>query len=73
MSIAASVSVLVGAHALIDFSLQIQAVALTYMAVLGAGVAQASEPSPVGIVDVPVASSANDTARWRISSHERWI
>lgn len=39
-AIAASASFLVGAHALIDFSLQIQAVALTYMAVLGAGVAQ---------------------------------
>ena len=40
-AIAASVSLLVGAHALIDFSLQLQAVTLTYMAVLGAGVAQA--------------------------------
>jgi hypothetical protein len=30
----------VGVHALVDFSLQIQAVALTFMAVLGAGVAQ---------------------------------
>jgi O-antigen ligase len=39
-AIAASVSFLVGAHALVDFSLQIQAVTLTYMAVLGAGVAQ---------------------------------
>jgi O-antigen ligase len=40
-AIAASVSLLVGTHALVDFSLQIQAVALTYMAVLGTGVAQA--------------------------------
>ena len=47
-TIAASVSVLVGVHALVDFSLQIQAVTLTYMAVLGAGVAQSSDPSPVG-------------------------
>jgi O-antigen ligase len=39
-AIAASVSFLVGAHALVDFSLQIQAVTLTYMAVLGVGVAQ---------------------------------
>jgi hypothetical protein len=39
-AIAASVSFLVGVHALVDFSLQIQAIALTYMAVLGAGVAQ---------------------------------
>jgi hypothetical protein len=30
---------------LIDFSLQIQAVTLTYMAVLGAGVAQIRDPS----------------------------
>jgi O-antigen ligase len=72
-AIAASVSFLVGAHALVDFSLQLQAVTLTYMAVLGAGVAQASEPSLVGIADVPVTSSTDDTARWRISSHERWI
>ena len=54
-AIAASVSLLVGAHALVDFSLQLQAVTLTYMAVLGAGVAQASDSSPVGIADVPVA------------------
>ncbi len=38
--VAVSVSVLVGVHALVDFSLQIQAVTLTYMAVLGIGVAQ---------------------------------
>lgn len=42
-AIAASVSFLVGVHALVDFSLQIQAVTLTYMAVLGAGVAQSIE------------------------------
>ena len=42
-AIAASVSVLVGMHALVDFSLQIQAVTLTYMAILGAGVAQARD------------------------------
>jgi O-antigen ligase len=69
--IAASVSFLVGAHALIDFSLQIQAVTLTYMAVLGAGVAQASDPSPNGIA--PIANSTDDTIRWKGSSHERWI
>lgn len=39
-TIAASVACLVGVHALVDFSLQIQAVTLTFMAVLGAGVAQ---------------------------------
>ena len=42
-TIAASVSFLVAANALVDFSLQIQAVTLTFMAVLGAGVAQARE------------------------------
>jgi O-antigen ligase len=42
-AIAASVSVLIGINAFVDFSLQIQAVTLTYMAVLGAGVAQARE------------------------------
>jgi O-antigen ligase len=42
-AIAASVSFLVGTHALVDFSLQIQAVTLTYMAILGAGVAQARD------------------------------
>src|SRR6266496_144942 len=47
-AVAASVSFLVGLHALVDFSLQIQAVTLTYMAILGAGVAQASDPSPAG-------------------------
>jgi hypothetical protein len=45
-ALAVSISFLVGVHALVDFSLQIQAVTLTYMAVLGAGVAQASDPSP---------------------------
>jgi O-antigen ligase len=42
---AVGVSVLVGAHALVDFSLQIQAVTLTYMVVLGLGVAQALQSS----------------------------
>ncbi|HUY68958.1 MAG TPA: O-antigen ligase family protein, partial [Alphaproteobacteria bacterium] len=39
-SIAASAAFVVAAHALVDFSLQIQAVAITLMAVLGAGLAQ---------------------------------
>jgi len=39
--IAASAACLVGVHALVDFSLQMQAVAVTFMAILGAGVAQA--------------------------------
>jgi hypothetical protein len=38
--IATGVAVLIGVHALVDFSLQMQAVAITFMAVLGAGVAQ---------------------------------
>jgi O-antigen ligase len=40
-TVAVGVSVLVGVHALVDFSLQVQAVTLTYMAILGVGVAQA--------------------------------
>jgi hypothetical protein len=40
-AVAVGVSVLVGMHALVDFSLQVPAVTLTYMAVLGVGVAQA--------------------------------
>jgi type IV secretory pathway VirB2 component (pilin) len=38
--IATGVAFLVGIHSMVDFSLQIQAVALTFMAILGAGVAQ---------------------------------
>lgn len=38
--IAASAALLVGVHAMVDFSLEIEAVALTFMAILGAGVAQ---------------------------------
>ncbi len=38
--VAAAAAVLVGVHALVDFSLQIQAVTLTFAAILGAGVAQ---------------------------------
>jgi O-antigen ligase len=38
--VATSAALLVGVHTLVDFSLQIQAVALTFMAILGAGVAQ---------------------------------
>lgn len=40
--IAAAASVVVGVHALVDFSLQIEAVAITYLAILGAGVAQSA-------------------------------
>jgi len=48
--VAASAAFLVGVHALVDFSLQIQAVALTFMAILGAGVAQ-SQSSRVALND----------------------
>jgi O-antigen ligase len=49
-SVAAAAAFLVGVHALADFSLQIQAVALTFAGVLGAGVAQ-SESSRVALHD----------------------
>jgi O-antigen ligase len=48
--VAASAAFLVGVHSLVDFSLQIQAVALTFIAILGAGVAQ-SESSRVALHD----------------------
>jgi len=48
--VAVAVSCLVAAHALVDFSLQIEAVALTFAAVLGAGVSQ-SESSRVLVHD----------------------
>ena len=48
--VAASAAVLVAIHSLVDFSLQIQAIALTFMALLGAGVAQ-SESSRLVLAD----------------------
>jgi O-antigen ligase len=48
--VAAGAAALVGAHSLVDFSLQIQAVALTFIALLGAGVAQ-SESSRTNTAD----------------------
>ncbi len=48
--VAAGAAFLVGVHALVDFSLQIQAVTLTFMALLGAGVAQ-SESSRLALND----------------------
>jgi O-antigen ligase len=48
--VAASIAFLLGIHALVDFSLQMQAVAITFMAVLGAGVAQ-SESSRLSLQD----------------------
>lgn len=44
--VAAGASVCVGLHALVDFSLQIPAVALTYAAILGCGAAQAMRSIP---------------------------
>jgi O-antigen ligase len=48
--VAASVAFLLGVHALVDFSLQMQAIAITFMALLGAGVAQ-SESSRLRLED----------------------
>jgi O-antigen ligase len=48
--VAASVAFLLGVHTLVDFSLQIQAIAITFMALLGAGVAQ-SESSRLVLED----------------------
>jgi O-antigen ligase len=48
--VAASAAVLLGLHSLVDFSLQIQAITLTFMALLGAGMAQ-SDSSRVLLSD----------------------
>ena len=48
--VATGVAVVVGVHALVDFSVQIEGVAITFMAVLGAGVAQ-SQSSRVSTSD----------------------
>jgi len=48
--VAAGVTFLLGAHSLIDFSLQIQSIVITFMALLGAGVAQ-SESSRLSLED----------------------
>ena len=48
--VVASVAFLLGVHSLIDFSLQMQAIAITFMALLGAGVAQ-SESSRLMLQD----------------------
>ena len=61
-AIAASVSFLIGINALVDFSLQIQAVTLTFMAVLGAGVAQAREDDLPN--DKVSARSISRLAKW---------
>jgi O-antigen ligase len=48
--VAAGAAVLAGAHSLVDFPLQIQAIGLTFMALLGAGVAQ-SQSSRLMLAD----------------------
>ena len=48
--VATAAALLVGIHALVDFSLQMEAVTLTFMALLGAGVAQ-SESSRHAVAD----------------------
>jgi len=48
--VAAAVAFLLGAHALVDFTLQLQAIAITFMALLGAGVAQ-SDSSRLTLAD----------------------
>jgi O-antigen ligase len=48
--VATAATLLIGAHALVDFSLQMEGVALTFMALLGAGVAQ-SESSRHAVAD----------------------
>src|SRR5262249_56950144 len=48
--VAAGVAFLLGAHALVGFAVQLQAVAITFMALLGAGVAQ-SESSRLTLAD----------------------
>jgi hypothetical protein len=48
--VAASIGFMLGIHALVDFSLQMQAIAITFMALLGAGVAQ-SESSKILLGD----------------------
>jgi hypothetical protein len=63
-AIAASVSFLVGAHALVDISLQIQAVTLSYMAILGAGVAQAKDDLPTVRTNTPAAQSIGRLSQW---------
>jgi O-antigen ligase len=48
--VAAGVAFLLGTHALVDFTLQLQAIAITFMALLGAGVTQ-SESSRLTLAD----------------------
>jgi O-antigen ligase len=59
---ASSVSLLVGLHALVDFSLQIQAVTLTYVALLGLGVSQYHLPK-LGQVAKPTSKTYESRPR----------
>ena len=79
-AVATSAAFLVGVHALADFSLQMQAVALTFAAILGAGVAQAksSRLTTTTILDDPyalpkylVADGAGDCRDLRMACVER--
>lgn len=65
--VAVAAATLVGAHALVDFSLQIQAVTLTVAALLGAGLAQ-SEHSCVSLDD---SAAVHDGGR-SASGHAGW-
>jgi len=58
---AAAAAVLVGVHSLVDFSLQIQAVTLTFASMLGAGVAQAKS-SRAGLQHQQPSSSRSGTS-----------
>jgi hypothetical protein len=45
--VASAAALLIAVHALVDFSVQMQAVALTFMVLLGAGVAQSASATEV--------------------------
>jgi len=62
-AVATGVAFLVGVHALVDFSLQIQAVTLTFVAILGAGVAQSTNSRQIigdRLVHEPIVSNRED-------------
>ena len=70
-AVATSVGLLLGIHSLVDFSLQIQAVTLTFMAVLGAGVAQARPDLAPNGGALQTASGLNHTVRGATGSRTR--
>jgi O-antigen ligase len=70
-AVATSVGLLLGIHSLVDFSLQIQAVTLTFMAVLGAGVAQAQPDLAANGGALQMASRLNHTVRGATRSRAR--